>query len=217
MSSLQPPQRTLRTVTAIVGFVLLAVAVYQNIVLELPYYYTLFSLGMFFLLLSLYNSISSRTLFDSWGARDLIYFTLSLLLVCVLIDKMGLYLGYWEYPHYNENDELRKYIFEWTVALLYHKVSFLIGIEFFRRLKLNDGIAFILSMLVVVTPVGLLTEALNIQVHSWKILDMPLTDLRFGDYFLVFQTIGYWTMALIPYVVYLFFDSFVKERRSLDG
>jgi hypothetical protein len=123
-------------------------------------------------------------------------------------------LGYWEYPHYGYEDELRKYLLEWAVALLYHMVSLLLGIELFRRLNLSQSTVFFLAMVVVVTPVGFVTEALNIQVYSWRVLSMPITDLRIGDYYLVFQTVGYWTMALIPYGIYVLFDSMIKEGRE---
>ena len=198
----------------IFGLFLLSVALYQNIILDLPYFYALFSLGMFLVLLSLYNTISAETLFSDWSFVDFILFGLVLVVTCIVIDRIGMALGYWEYPHYDEADELRKYLFEWAVALLYHKVSLLLGIELFRRLRISDTAAFLLAMVVIVTPVGFITEALNIQVYSWRVMDMPITNIRIGDYFLVFQTIGYWTMALIPYTVYLFFDEVIKERRG---
>jgi hypothetical protein len=198
----------------IFGIFMLSIALYQNIVLDLPYYYALFSLGMFLVLLSLYNTISAETLFAHWNMRHIFFFGMILLATCIVIDHVGMALGYWEYPHYSNEDELRKYLLEWAVALLYHQVSLLLGIELFRRLRLNDSVVFFLSMIVVVTPVGFLTEALNIQVYSWKVLSMPLTDYRIGDYFIVFQTIGYWTMALIPYGIYLLFDTIVRERHE---
>ena len=37
------------------------------------------------------------------------------------------------------------------------------------------------------------------------------SNLRFGDYFLVFQTIGYWLMALIPYALYQVFERRIPE------
>ncbi len=199
------------------GILFLLIALYQNLVLSLPYFYALFSLGMFLLLLSLYNRISAEHLFYRWHPVDFLLFGLILLALCIFIDKLGMAMGYWEYPFYDADDQPRKYLFEWAVALLYHKISLLLGIELFRRFKLGDTASFVLGMLVIVTPVGLLTEALNIQVYSWRVLDMPISDMRIGDYFVIFQTVGYWAMALIPYGVYLIFDTSVKERSSVYG
>jgi hypothetical protein len=199
------------------GIFFLSIALYQNIVLSLPYFYAFFSLGMFLLLLSLYNRISAERLFAGWRPVDYLLFSLILLALCVFIDKLGMALGYWEYPFYDAGDQPRKYLLEWAVALLYHKVSLLLGIKLFRRFKLGDGASFVMGMLVIVTPVGLLTEALNIQVYSWRILDMPISDVRIGNYFVIFQTVGYWAMALIPYGVYLIFDTSVKERSRVYG
>lgn len=195
------------------GFFTLTIALYQNIILDLPYFYALFSLGMFVILLALYNSIAALSLFASWRGRDIIAFSSILLISCVVIDHLGMFLGYWEYPHYDSSDDLRKYLLEWAVALLYHMVSLLIGIELFQKARMHQTSAFFLSMLIVVTPVGFLTEALNLNVDSWRVLRMPFTNYKIGDYFVVFQTIGYWLMALIPYGLYILVDYIVKKRR----
>lgn len=191
---------------------MLSIALYQNIILDLPYFYALFSLGMFIILLSLYNTIAASALFASWRKRDIALFTISLLLLCVLIDHTGMRLGYWEYPFYDETDELRKYLLEWAIALLYHMVSLLLGVQLFQRMLKHQTWAFFLSMVVVVTPVGLLTEALNLNVYSWRVLQMPLSNLKIGNFFIVFQTIGYWLMAIIPYALYLLFDLLAQRR-----
>jgi hypothetical protein len=69
-----------------------------------------------------------------------------------------------------------------------------------------------MGMLAVVTPVGFLTESLNLHVESWKVLTMPLSNMKIGDFFVVFQTLGYWLMALIPYMLYLSVDILVRKR-----
>jgi multidrug transporter EmrE-like cation transporter len=50
--------------------------------------------------------------------------------------------------------------------------------------------------------VGLFTEALNMQVQSWVVLSMPVSDYQIGGFYVIFQTLGYWLMALIPYLLY---------------
>jgi len=195
------------------GVFSLTAALYQNIVLGRPYFYALFSLGMFLLLLSLYNLVADKMLFSEWSIMDVCIFSAFLLFSCLVIDELGMRLGYWEYPHYGPSDDLRKYFLEWAIALLYHMVSLLLGIKLFQRLCDDDATAFLLSIMLVVTPVGFLTESLNQQVNSWRVLSMPFTNLKIGDFFLVFQTVGYWLMALIPYTLYILIDLSVQKRR----
>ena len=190
----------------------LATGLYQNIVLSRPYFYALFSLGMFMVLLSLYKLLAAEKLFSKWSIPDVMVFATLLILACLIIDRLGMRLGYWEYPHYGPDDDLRKYLLEWAIALLYHMVSLLLGIEIFRKICTYDASAFLLSILLIVTPVGFLTEGLNLQVHSWRVLSMPFSNLKIGDFFLVFQTLGYWLMALIPYTLYLIVDQSVQKR-----
>jgi len=205
-----------RSIFLIMGIFILTIALYQNIFLDLPYFYALFSLGMFVILLALYNAFAATSLFESWRGRDILIFSFVLLISCVGIDHLGMYLGYWEYPHYDSSDDFRKYLLEWAVALPYHMISLLLGIELFQKVKLHQTSAFFLSMLIVVTPVGFLTESLNLNVYSWRVLRMPFSNFKIGDFFLIFQTLGYWLMALIPYGIYLFIDYIVKKRRLTE-
>ena len=113
-----------------------------------------------------------------------------------------MHIGYWEYPHYGLSDQVRKYVFEWTIALFYHFVGLVVGIEVLVRLGIERRVAFLISLLVFVTLIGFVTESLNLRVYSWRINRMPISNARVGEYFLVFQTVGYWLMALIPYGLY---------------
>jgi len=214
MNRIKNDESRTRSVFLIMGTFILTIALYQNIFLDLPYFYALFSLGMFVILLALYNAFAATSLFENWRGRDILIFSLILLISCVGIDHLGMYLGYWEYPHYDSSDDLRKYLLEWAVALLYHMISLLIGIELFQKAKLHQTSAFFLSILIVVTPVGFLTETLNLNVYSWRVLRMPFSNFKIGDFFLIFQTLGYWLMALIPYGLYLLIDYIVKKRRT---
>ncbi|MGC9311720.1 MAG: hypothetical protein ACP5IA_03435 [Sediminispirochaetaceae bacterium] len=200
----------------ILGGFSLAVALYQNFVLERPYFYALFSLGMFLVLLSLYNRISREMLFAGWTFMDAVVFTIFLLLTCLIIDNIGMRLGYWEYPHYGPADDVRKYFLEWGIALLYHMVSLQVGAKLFQKFFPRESAAVLFSLLFIVTPVGFLTESLNLQVYSWRVISMPFSNLKIGDFFLIFQTIGYWLMALIPYTLYLIVDQAVRRREILE-
>ena len=188
------------------GVICTVISIYQLAVLGLASFYTLFSIGMSLTLSSIYNSFSGDRLFGGWSTLQIIAFWLAMLITSIFIDSVGMRVGYWDYPHYGKSDQVRKYIFEWGVALFYHFVALVAGIELFRRKGLDYKRSLTLSLLLVVTAVGFLTESLNLRVFSWKVLSMPITNLRIGDYFVVFQTIGYWLMALIPYALYRLFE-----------
>ncbi len=196
---------------AAAGIICTIISIYQLTVLGLASFYTLFSIGMSLTLSSLYHAFSNGRLFAGWSTMQITTFWLLMLLTSIIIDSVGMRVGYWDYPHYGKSDQVRKYVFEWGVALFYHFVALVVGIELFKRKGLDHKRSLTLSLLLVVTAVGFLTESLNLRVSSWEIMSMPITNLRIGDYFLVFQTIGYWLMALIPYALYQVF-----ERRILE-
>lgn len=197
---------------AAAGIICTIVSIYQLAVLNLASFYTLFSIGMSLTLSGVYNAFSNDRLFTGWSTMQITGFWVLMLVVSVIIDSVGMSVGYWHYPHYGESDQVRKYIFEWGVALFYHFVALVAGIELFKRKGLDYRRSLALSLVFVVTAVGFLTESLNLKVGSWQVISMPITNLRIGDYFLVFQTIGYWLMALIPYALYKVF-----ERRILQS
>ena len=184
------------------GILCTSLSMYQLLVLELAHFYTMFSLGFSMILLVVYFKIAHRPLFASNDIRRLLSFFTLLLATSILIDRIGMRLGYWDYPHYDEADTIRKYIFEWTIALFYHFLAFVVGIEIFLRAGADRRLSMALSLFIVVSFVGFVTESLNLRVYSWRVKSMPITDVRIGSYFLIFQTIGYWLMALIPYGLY---------------
>ena len=186
----------------LLGILFTSISMYQLLALELAHFYALFSLGFSLILSALFLLLAKRPIFASWSVVRFITFFALLLGISILIDVAGMRLGYWEYPHYDMTDAVRKYLFEWTIALFYHFVAFVVGIEVFRRTGFEPLPAKLLSLLIVVSLVGLLTESMNLRVESWRVKSMPISDVRIGDYFVVFQTIGYWLMALIPYGLY---------------
>ena len=184
------------------GILCTLISLYQLAVLGLASFYTLFSIGMSLALSGMYNAFSNNRLFSGWSPAQVFAFWLLMLVVSILIDSIGMHVGYWHYPHYGKSDQVRKYIFEWGVALFYHFVALVAGIELFRKKGMDYRLSLALSLFVIVTAVGFLTESLNLHVRSWQVLSMPITNIRIGDYFVIFQTIGYWLMALIPYALY---------------
>ncbi len=186
----------------IAGIICTIFSLYQLIVLGLASFYTLFSVGMTLSLSCAYNYLADKRLFTNWGVGAVALFWMLMILVSIIIDLAGIRAGYWEYPHYGRTDQIRKYIFEWGVALFYHFLTLIIGVEVFKKAGIGPFRSLLFSLLVFVTGIGFITESLNLQVHSWKVTSMPLTNYRVGRYFLVFQTIGYWLMAIIPYLIY---------------
>ncbi len=191
---------------AAAGIICTIISIYQLAALGLASFYTLFSIGMSLTLSGIYNAFSQDPLFGGWSTVQIIVFCVLMLVVSIFIDSVGMREGYWHYPHYGKADQVRKYIFEWGVALFYHFVALVAGIELFKRKGLDYRLSLIFSLLLVVTAVGFLTESLNQKVSSWRVISMPITNLRIGGYFLVFQTFGYWLMALIPYALYQVFE-----------
>ena len=189
------------------GSVFLLYGIYLSIFLGKPHFYAFFSIGAFLVLLKFYNSIAKKPLFNKWKLKQYSIFSAILILSCIIIDKLGLYLGYWVYPYFSTYfDEFIKYIFEWGVAFLYLMLSLMIGVEIFSKLKISKSVSVLLSLIIFVTIAGLFTEYINFFADSWKVLSMPMTNYKIGNYFLVFQTAGYWLMAIIPFIIYKFTD-----------
>ena len=193
------------------------VSIYQLIVLDLASFYSLFSIGMTLTFSCIYNAVSERRLFFGWRGIHVAIFCMLLIIISLAIDSIGMRVGYWEYPHYGISDQIRKYVFEWGVALFYHFVVLLIGIELFKKVAGDHRWSLILSMVTFVTVIGFVTESLNLEVYSWKVNRMPITNYRIGGYFLMFQTIGYWLMALIPYLLYQAVEWFAGGKGRVAG
>lgn len=185
------------------GPLCLLISVFQTFIFKQPHFYTLFSIGFYLIFLDLYEIVSRKKFFQGWGKKEKSLYYLFLLGASVFTDFCGMKLGYWMYPHYTDLDTFLKYVFEWTIALSYHLVSLMVGIEYFKRLKLSESVSFFLSLFLIVTVVGFITETFNIFVYSWRVLSMPFSNYMIGPYFLIFQTVGYWLMAIIPWLIYI--------------
>lgn len=131
-------------------------------------------------------------------------FWAALLVASILIDVVGIRLGYWYYPDYVTTfDTLLKFIFEWCIALMYVTLAFLIGVAILKKHKVRTWLAYVGSLFLFVIPVGFITEFFNHISPSWVVIQMPFSNYAIDGYFLVFQTLGYWLMALIPWIIYL--------------
>ncbi|MBT6690286.1 hypothetical protein HN903_03240 [archaeon] len=188
----------------ILGIVLFIVSLVQAFVYDWAHYYTFFSLGMVFVLLEVYRGIKGKSVFEGWRGWQYVLFWVMLIIACVFIDAFGMDAGYWVYPDYvSLFDDFLKYVFEWGVALIYFMVGLMIGIEVCKKyFGMDKVVSFFVSLLVVVSALGLLTEYVNLFVDSWLILSMPLWNFKVGEFFVVFQTFGYWAIGVVPYLIW---------------
>lgn len=147
------------------------VSLYQLLVLGLARFYAMFSIGTTLVFTVVYSLVSQRRVFDGWGIRRVMLFFLLLLGSSVLIDRTGMQIGYWEYPHYDADDTVRKYLLEWMIALFYHFIALALGIELFTRRGMDHRLSFVMSLLVVVTAVGFVTELIEPPRIRWKLPD----------------------------------------------
>ncbi len=195
-------------VLAFLGAIFILIGIMLSVSYKDPHYYTFFSVGMFLVLFQVYPLLSSKVLFNKWKAQQYFLFAFLIIFVSVIVDRLGILLGYWTYPYFSTwYDEVLKYIFEWGVALLYFMLALLIGVEIFKNCSDKLWIQYTLSLLVFGTAIGLITEYVNIFSSSWKVLSMPITNYKIGEFFVIFQTVGYWLLALIPLKIYQFIDS----------
>ena len=193
------------------GIFALIISIYQALALKQAHFYSLFSIGMFIILLFIYNKVFKKELFLKWSKTKIILFFLTLTLICIFIDKIGMFLNYWDYPSYTTFfDEILKYLFEWVAPFMYITLSFMIGIEIFRKFKFSKKISIILSFIIFGILIGFITDTINMGVSSWRITNMPITNLKLGSYFIIFSTIGYWLMIGITYITYKLFNNYKK-------
>jgi len=186
----------------IIGVIFLLFGIYLSVFKREPHFYAFFSIGLFLILISIYKNIFKKQLFSKWNFKKHLIFWTFLIIISIIIDLIGLRIGYWAYQYNGFYDEILKYLFEWVIPFVYILLSLLIGISVFEKLKINRIISFILSLLIFVIIIGLFTEFINHFSNSWIILKMPITSYNLEGYFVVFQTIGYWLMALITFFVY---------------
>ncbi len=176
------------------------------------HFYTFFSVGLFIIFLEIYKHLVHKTLFARWSPTEHAVFWVVLLVASILIDILGLRLGYWHYPNYVTTlDTIVKFIFEWCIALMYVTLSFFIGVAIFRKHKVRTWLAYVGSLVIFVVPMGLVTEFFNHSGQSWVITSMPFSDYAIHGYYVVFQTLGYWIMALIPWIIYKVVTHFQKR------
>ena len=186
------------------GIILVIAGMFMAFILHQAHYYSLFSLGVLIILLRVHDKIAKKSLFHSWKKKNYIAFFILMLASSVAIDLLGISLGFWTYPSYTSlTDNILKYVFEWIIPMTYIMLSLLIGKEILAKYRIKSWPSWIISLAVFVTITGIITEYINhVAGYSWKVLSMPITNYMIGNYFLIFQTIGYWSMALVTLICY---------------
>jgi hypothetical protein len=173
------------------GIFLLIFGVFLSMALKQPHFYTPFSIGLFFISFCTYNSLTKRGLFFRWNKYQHIIFWILLIVASFIIDRIGIFLGYWYYPHYFTFwDEVVKILFEYAVAFAYFMNIVLIGEKLLKKINAKIGLLF--SLLFLAPTTLFFTEYINTFSNSWVVL-MPK---------ILWFTAGAWLMALVPICVY---------------
>lgn len=178
-----------------------------------PHFYAPFSLGLVLILHSAYRRYSGKHLFANWNWNTVASYLTGLLLFSIVADRIGMAMGYWHYPEYDSLlDYSIQYAFEYVAAMLYIMLVFMIGLEFFRRRGLGGFMALVLSLVTFTIFAGLFTEFFNSYANSWVLTGMPFSNARIGRFWLVFVTLGYWILSLVPYTFYRLLDKYMVSR-----
>ncbi|MEJ2267772.1 MAG: hypothetical protein P8X70_01710 [Nanoarchaeota archaeon] len=79
----------------IIGIILIFFGIYLSVFKKEPHFYTPFSIGMVLVSISVYRIFSKKKLFENWKIKNYVCFFFVLLISCIIIDRIGIYLGYW--------------------------------------------------------------------------------------------------------------------------
>lgn len=194
------------------GWISLIAGIVLALFYEEPHFYAPFSVGLAIILHHAYTRYSGKKLFKNWSLYAVVLYILGLLVFSIVSDQIGIALGYWQYPAYDSLfDYAVQYVFEFTIALLYIMLAFMLGLNFYRKRGLGFTSSLILSLVTFSVLTGILTEFFNSYAESWIVTDMPFSDVRVGRYWLVFITLGYWILSLAPYALYRLFEGYLVK------
>ncbi len=166
-------------------------SVYQNN----AHFYTPFSIGLFIITLTIYNSLSKEPVFNNWKIGEHFIFWILMIFASIIIDEIGLALNFWYYPHYfNLFDQILKITFEYAVALAYFMNILLISKNLINKVINSSNLSFVLSLLFLIPLTLVFTEYINAFSNSW-VVNLPKY---------IWFSIGSWLMALTPFAIYKF-------------
>lgn len=194
-----------RKVWLLTGVFFFVLGVIRSVVYSDPHFYSYLSIGLVILSFLAYIYYTGSNPFESWSYKEFISYSLLLLLFAFITDYLGVNVfGFWEYPFYDSllNWSVQKTL-EFALPLVYIQLFFMLGCRFFEKRGVNEYMAIVLSLLTFSIATGVLTEFVNSYADSWRILSMPISNAEIAGFSVVFTTIGYWIMALVPYAFYL--------------
>ncbi len=165
------------------------------------YFYSVFSLGILIVSWKIYNSISEKPLFHKFKTKHHLIFWIDIIIISIIIDYIGTKIGYWKVSFVGM-EGIIKYFPHWAIPMVSLMIIFLIFKKVLEKKKTNKIISPIISLTIPITILGIVSEYLNFFGNAWLIQSMPITDIKIGPYYLIFQTIGFWILTLIPYIEY---------------
>lgn len=186
-----------------IATILIILGIFLSTIKKHNYFYMILSMGLLILVWKIHNHIFKNKLMKNFKREHQLFFWFSLIIVSVIADIIGTQMGFWK-GSFNTPFELSiKYLFQWAIPFVSLMILFLIGKKFLENEGVNKTISFCISLFIFITIFGIFIEFLNQFSYSWTINSMPITNFKIGNYFVIMQTIGYWTMTMIPYSIYL--------------
>lgn len=196
------------------GVALVTLGVVMAINAHLAHFYAPFSAGLALIGWYIVRFRLGITLFRQWQWPLFLLFLISLLAFAVIADYFGIAYGWWAYPNYHSPlDWMVQKILEFVIAMLYLFFFLLAGQHLWQR-YVNRPAALAASMLTTVLPLAIVTQLINLRAHSWVVLDMPVTDATVASVSVMFTTVGYWMLAIVPYALYGLCDSLRRREAT---
>jgi hypothetical protein len=188
-------------ITYSAGISLIILGIIMAIYFQSKYFYAILSIGILITSWKIYNSTSEKKLFHNFKKTHHFIFWIDLIITSIITDYIGTRLGYWK-GSFMGIEGILKYPPEWAIPMVSTMIIFLIFKKIFQQKGINKYISAIISLAIFVTLFGIGIEYLNSFGQAWIIQSMPLTNIKIGNYYLIFQTIGFWIIALIPFIEY---------------
>jgi hypothetical protein len=190
-----------KIIIQITGIILIIIGIILAIQYQNKYFYAILSTGILITSWKIYNSTSQKKFFHNFKKEHKIIFWLDLIIISIIIDFIGTKIGYWK-GSFMGIEGILKYPPEWVIPMVSTMFIFLIFKKIFQQQGINKYISAIISLTIFVTIFGIGIEYLNSFGQAWIIQSMPITNIKIGNFYLIFQTIGFWTIALIPFIEY---------------
>ena len=197
-------------ITYSTGISLIIIGIIMAIYFQSKYFYAILSVGILITFWKIYNSTSEKKLFHNFKKTHHFIFWIDLIITSIIIDYIGTRLGYWK-GSFMGIEGILKYPPEWAIPMVSTMIIFLIFKKIFQQKGINKYISAIISLTIFVTLFGIGIEYLNSFGQAWTIQSMPLTNIKIGNYYLIFQTIGFWIIALIPFIEYKLIQKYLIE------